>query len=290
MQQLETPPVGSLTISIDVELAWGMWDLITRKQLDLVAKYERPVVHRLFAILDRFEITATWAMVAALLDAREARDGPRDCWYFPELADLIASAKMRHDIASQGGRHRYFDRMSAAEAQDDLGYARAIHDKAGFAWGSFIFPRNLVSRRDLVQENAIRIYRGPDRGWQQTMRERALILGRMANLADNVLPTIPQTVVAERDGAMANLPGSLLLFGRDGLRRLAAPQIMRYKLRRGLDRAIEHKRCFHLWFHPCNFYHDTDRQFETLETILAHARNEADRGRLVIKTMADHVA
>ena len=43
---------------------------------------------------------------------------------------------------------------------------------------------------------------------------------------------------------------------------------------------------FHLWFHPSNFWNDTEQQFATFEQFAAHAADLVERGELVIKPMA----
>jgi hypothetical protein len=51
---------GKLTISIDLELAWGVWDTITPERLRLAEEAERPIAAALIAFFDRHAIPATW--------------------------------------------------------------------------------------------------------------------------------------------------------------------------------------------------------------------------------------
>ena len=113
------------------------------------------------------------------------------------------------------------------------------------------------------------------------------LAGRAANLFDKFLPITPQTILPEPDGALINLPGSMLLLGRDGIRRLAPPEVMPTKLRRGMERAATKGGVFHLWFHPSNFWHDSERQFATLDAFATRCAERAGRGELTLKTMAD---
>jgi hypothetical protein len=70
---------------------------------------------------------------------------------------------------------------------------------------------------------------------------------------------------------MTELASSMLLMGRDGVRRLICPEIMIAKIKLGIREAMKRDEIFHLWFHPSNFHFDTDRQFEILDSILAYA-------------------
>src|SRR5271167_1636112 len=113
-------PKGKLTISIDLELAWGFWDILTPEILRLSESAERPICDRLLELFDRFSIPATWAVVAAVLDRTSARGraGNEASWYAPDIIERILKARTSHEIGSHGGRHVYFDRMSAPQARD----------------------------------------------------------------------------------------------------------------------------------------------------------------------------
>ncbi|HEV7463198.1 MAG TPA: hypothetical protein VGN85_04715 [Methyloceanibacter sp.] len=91
---------GKLTISIDLELAWGVWDTVTPGRLRLAEEAERPIVAALIALFDRHAIPATWAMVAALLDEKSAsaRPGPKSCW--SRLTSSSGSSPPRHATRS----------------------------------------------------------------------------------------------------------------------------------------------------------------------------------------------
>src|SRR4051812_42189795 len=53
--------MGSLCISIDVELAWGIWDKPSPDYHARCARGELTVVERLLALFDARDIAATWA-------------------------------------------------------------------------------------------------------------------------------------------------------------------------------------------------------------------------------------
>jgi len=121
--------VGKVTISIDLELAWGVWDTATADDLRLAEAAERPICAALLDLFGRYQVPATWLVVAALLDPDSARShaGSKSCWYAPDVIERIVAAKVRQEIGSHSGRHVYFDRISAREAQDDLDFAKGVH-------------------------------------------------------------------------------------------------------------------------------------------------------------------
>ena len=140
---------GAVTISIDLELAWGHRHNITEKKLALVETLDRPIVSRLVEIFDRYDVPVTWAVIGALLDPRSARGRPgrEKSWYAPDVIDTIRGARVRHDIGSHGGRHLYYDRIPESEADDDLAFARSIHEQQGLDFESFVFADNRVPGR-----------------------------------------------------------------------------------------------------------------------------------------------
>ena len=84
---------GKLTISIDLELAWGFWDILTPDIVRLAETAERPICDKLIELFDRYHIPVTWAVVAAVLDRMSAqgRPGNEASWYAPEIIERIRS-------------------------------------------------------------------------------------------------------------------------------------------------------------------------------------------------------
>jgi len=52
---------GGVTISIDLELAWGNWDNLNSGHIHHVEESERPIVQRLVALFDRYDFPVTWS-------------------------------------------------------------------------------------------------------------------------------------------------------------------------------------------------------------------------------------
>jgi len=282
---------AAVTISIDLELAWGNWDDITSAQIDRIDQLERQINSRLIELFDRYEVPVTWAIVAALLDRDSAlgRPGYERHWYAPDVIEYIVSAKTRHDIGSHSGRHIYFDRVSEEEARADLAFAREIHQRAGLDFTSFVYPRNRVARADIIGDAGLKVYRGEDWAWHQWLRRRSVHAGRIANLIDKILPIAPEPVWPTCQANLTDLAGSMLFLGRNGLRRMVGRDSIAAKLTMGMDSAEHSGGVFHLWFHPSNFYHRTDEQFAVFETFLVEASNRRETDRLEIKPMAAYV-
>jgi peptidoglycan/xylan/chitin deacetylase (PgdA/CDA1 family) len=278
---------GKLVISIDLELAWGVWDKLTAVQLAAAETEDRPICAALLALFERHQVPATWAMVGALLDPASAEEKPGRIasWYAPDIVEWVATTKVRHEIGSHGGRHTYFNAIDRDMARADLDLAREIHRAHGLPFKSLVFPRNAVDHLDVVAEVGLATYRGPDLQWFPTVGGAARILTRAANLADKMLPIAPSTAPPRSHDRLIELPGSMLLLGRNGLRRFALPTVTRRKLALGLTRAAESGQIFHFWFHPSNFYDRRQEQLDTVDWFLERAADAAGRGEIEIATM-----
>jgi hypothetical protein len=164
--------------------------------------------------------------------------------------------------------------------------ASSTHRRHGLGFQSFVFPRNGVGHLGHLRETGVKVFRSRDQGWHQAMRDRfGTSVGRAANLMDKALPLTPACVRPKVREGMVELPTSMLLLARNGLRSLIPPASVVAKAQNGLERACDTGELFHLWFHPSNFYYDTERQFAVLEQILECAARLRARGRLDIVPM-----
>jgi hypothetical protein len=281
---------GKLTLSINLGLAWSVWDAVTAEDLSLVEATERTICAALIELFDRYEVPATWAIVAALLDEASAksRPGGASCWYAPDIVDRLLHAKVAHEIGSHGGRHVYFSKLPASEAWQDLEFARAVHRANALPMRSFIFPRNSIGHLDLLAKAGLRTFRGHDVGWFRSAARAGRLAGRAANFVDKVMPIVPSSVAPVERGALIEIPGSMLLLGRNGPRRFILPAVSRAKLRMGLARARRTGGIFHLWLKPSNFYYRRVEQLATLEWFLDRAADEVSRGRIELRTMGSY--
>jgi hypothetical protein len=276
--------VGALCISIDLELAWGIWDKPSAEAHGRCEELEHFIVDRL---VDRFEcygISATWAIVGRLLEQDAARQG--GIWFAPNLVERVRDASVTQDIGSHGYAHLYFGETDRESLRADLAAARRVHDAHGLPFESFVFPRNQIKHLDLLREVGIRVFRSVDLGWHRFVRSwGGAILGRAANFLDKAVPIPPATVVPVTHQRLVELPSSMLLLARKGVRRAIPPRALVTKASLGLEAARRTGEVFHLWFHPSNFYYDTARQIDTLDQILRRACQLRDRGELEIRPM-----
>jgi len=303
--------LGALTISIDLELAWGVCDReLQPAQRESLAR-ERDIVTRLLALFERYDVRATWAVVGHLLLERceqeplhpeiprpvlpdserdwffQHPDQPDDpLWYGRDLVEMIRNARPMQDIGSHSFCHLSYARSNREAVEADIKQARLVHDRNGLPFASFVFPRNDSGRYELLREHGVRVVRGRTDHWHQRFGPRWLRRG--AHLASYFSPFPPPLVEPQARDGMVDVPDSMLLFGRNGLRKAVPPKLTLMRAVRALELASSKGKVFHLWFHPSNFAHDADVQFSLLEQILAHAEAMRARGVLDVIPMSDH--
>jgi hypothetical protein len=277
---------GILCISIDVELAWGMWDRLSPEYMENCLRLERAIVNRLLALFAEYEVMATWAVVGHLL--RPRRDVPADrlpAWYAPDVVEAILRAQPRQEIGSHSFAHPCYPKLTPEQAAADLDAAASVHREHGLSFESFVFPRNQVAHSALLARSGVRVCRTLDRGWHTRVAGWNRLMGRAANLVEKMLPLPAPTVAPHRGPYLTEIEASMLLIGRNGPRRLVHPRVPVARAVLGMRQAIRQGRVFHLWFHPSNFYSDGETQFGILRSILDEARSQVRRGSLRIASM-----
>jgi peptidoglycan/xylan/chitin deacetylase (PgdA/CDA1 family) len=306
---------GIFTISIDYEFAWGYADHHLRHEDRTRILGEVKIVKRLLALFDKYDIPATWAIVGHLLEKNcsffeghlphpeypRPVHGRDDADWFsnhPGAGDIssplwfdslglineITESAVSHEIASHSYAHIMYGATDVNEGavKSDIKNTERIHSENNLPMNTFIFPRNMEGFHDLLKEAGISYFRGTTKKWYSALPS---VLKRLGHYIDNFLP-ISKTVLPKKHvSGLIDVPDSMLLIGRNGLRRIIPESITIQKAIKGLHHAAKHNRVFHLWFHPSNFSYDTETQFEVLETILKKAADLREDNLIDIKTI-----
>lgn len=305
---------GVLVISVDVEFAWGLVDVAISKGDYQRVLAEREAIRRVLELFERYEIRGTWAVVGHLCRERvevsdgravpeiprpvmwgETRDwlwqvgfGSAEVWCAPDVIEMIREARPVQEIGSHSFGHiRYCEGgANPAAIAADIRLAKEAHCKANLEFVSFVFPYNCVGFRDDLRRAGIRAYRGHTRRWYDGIRPTAL--WRLMNLLTHVVGVTPPLVRATRDEfGLVNIPDSMLLYHRQGLRRLILSGTQVRMAQRAMAAAAREGKIFHLWFHPSNIAYRMDQQCATLERILRYASELMMEGVLENLTMRE---
>lgn len=301
----------TFVLSIDTELAWG-----TRGDSFFQKDYEqtREVIQRLLALLARYEISATWAVVGHLFLSSCARDtngvlhpeiirpegwkGERDwfsmdpgtsrttdpIWYGDDIVDAIKNCSYPQEIGSHSFSHFYADACSRESFASDTAETMRVSRMAGITPKSYVFPQNRVNHLDVLKEQGFIAFRGGDENWYRSLPR---LLKKIAHMIDDYcVPTAP-VVFPRVDSGLVNIPGSWFYGHARGWAKYV-PRAMRVaKAKAGLRAALQKKGIFHLWFHPFNLASDPEQLLKGLEEIFQYAQTLRSAGLLEIRPMQE---
>ncbi len=190
---------GTLIISLDFELHWGVFESVNKDSSYMNNLYRTPeVIDRMLELFYKENISVTWAVVGFLFaDSKEmiknfepqikpcyiksefnpyllvtGMDENDDPIHFaPSLIKKIQSVPGQ-EIATHTFSH-FQCRSDGATTESflaDLDSAMNIADKYGIKYRSIVFPRNQLIREfiDLLPEKGINTFRGAEKGWMYT--------------------------------------------------------------------------------------------------------------------------
>jgi len=305
---------GTFTISLDTELAWGTFDIDGGiERYDPAYRRSRRVVDDMCDLFDRYEVPATWAVVAHLLEdcggdhppfptvdfrwfndwfgSLPCRSGVADeLWYAEDVVERIRAAAVDHEIGLHGYSHLILGEpgcsREAAAAELRAG-VETLRD-AGVDPTTFVFPRNRIAHRDVLADNGIEAYRGLDGRWYEpSLPEPAK---KPFRFLDEALCRTPAVVTPREVDGLVEIPGSQVFRPYHDGWQFTLPSSQRRRGIRGLDRAAETGGVFHLRFHPFDLGFEPDRLLSQLEMVLSHAATLRNAGDLTVHTLADVAA
>jgi hypothetical protein len=307
---------GIFTLSLDTELAWGTFD-VDRVQRHEEAYGAAPaVIEHLCELFDTYDISATWALVSHLLvDCRDGAShddrtqpafswiddwfGAMPCatglddalWYAPWLLDRLQACKTDQEIALHGATHMPLgdDGCSRHHAREEIESAVETLRTFGVEPESFVFPRNKIGHVDVLREHGIQSYRGRDRRWYERPRVPNVVRPPL-RFGDEISRITPPVVEAKMIDGVVEIPGSQIFRPSHGGWQYTHSGSSIARARKGLRRAAETGRIFHLWFHPFNLGHEPSKDLQRLDAILDSVREFVEAGRIESRPMREVAA
>ena len=267
---------ATLTLSIEIELGWGVHDLPGRAHLSRDGSAERRYLRKLLAVADEHGVPISFDIVGHLLldecdghhpgpydpgwyDADPGTDASTDpLFYAPDVARAVLDADVDHELCTHTFSHVLCGREPRAVVDHDLSRALALHEDLGVTVRSIVPPRHSEPPNDLLAENGIQVarYAIPTGVGGRIGRLRELTVGPHPlwepRAADGVLETYCTTY--------PSLTASSLPSGQSPASRPfgSVPLALRKRvhahyLRRSTERAIETGVPLHLWCHLYDF-------------------------------------
>ncbi len=294
---------GTLIVSLDFELFWGMLDVCPLEDYRDNVLGGRAAIPKLLELFAKYDIHATWAAVGFLfaenyreLSGYFPKEGLRPsyagngmdpykvfsqiggdeaeapCFYAPSLLRQIAKAPGQ-EIGSHTFCHYYCREkgQTAEQFAADMEAARAIARDHGYDLRSVVLPRNQCRPEyiRILREQGFTAYRDEENDWiHRRIRVRPLL--RLLRLLDVYLPLTGQGgYVPRQEDGIWNLTGSRMykpIFPALGF--LEGLKLRRIKTQ--MRHAARKGLTFHLWWHPHNIGLRTREHLEQLEELFRY--------------------
>lgn len=297
---------GTLVISLDFELMWGILDHDDPMAYKNNIAGARHVILRMLKLFEEHHIHATWGIVGLI-----ANKGVADCKekipellpqytdvklssysHFEELEDIgaeyLCAPELIRRIADtkyqEIGSHTYSHYYCAEEGQSkeefrcDLRKAREVLAPYSSRLRSLIFPRNQLNNgyADVMLEEGFVNYRGNEKMWIYHPcghRKSRGIIRRLLRLADHYLNIsgyncYDDSEVQDAHG-MNNVRSSR--FFRPYSRQLFFLEPLKlHRIKMQMKHAAAHHQIFHIWWHPHNFGVNIEENFRNLMEVIQY--------------------
>lgn len=298
---------GTLVISLDFELVWGIFDHIQIN--DKVAYFDNtlsaiPLMLELFA---NNNINVTWATVGMLFNEnweewnvnipgvlpsyenanlnpyqyglQHQKSGLDRFFFAPNLIKEIQNVKGQ-EIATHTYSHYYcLEKGQTIEQFDaDIGQAVKMAKKFKVDLNSLVFPRNQYNNNylDICAKHDIETIRTNPNVWYWDTTKPETLFSKLARTGDAYLPIGKKTYA--KSLAKAEVVGqqaSRFLRPQNRFSFLNSTRLARIK--NEIVQAAKNGEVYHLWWHPHNFGIATDEAIKTLKAIITvfnHCKDE----------------
>ena len=292
---------GTLIVSLDFELFWGMLDVCPLEDYQDNVLGGRRAIPRLLRLFREHGIHATWAAVGFLFaDSKQEAQKyfPQDrpayeneklspypwfdrigdnedqapCFFAPSLLRMVADTQGQ-EIGSHTFCHYYCREkgQDVAAFRADMEAAKAIARDHGYDVTSVILPRNQTEPEytEVLRQLGFTAYRDEEHDWiHKKIQNHTLLRG--LRLLDVYLPLTGQGgYTPGNEGGIWNLTGSRML--KPILKPLHCLERLKiHRIKAQMRHAAKHDLTFHLWWHPHNMGAMTQEYFDELEEIFGY--------------------
>ncbi len=304
---------GTVTISIEVELGWGLahWG-----KLDKLSDGRREETRYLSYLLERcddHDVPITFDVVGHLFhDSCDGHhDGPHeDGWwdvdpgtsveadpefYAPDVVEAIRAHRTDHELCTHTYSHVECNEVDPAVVEWELDRARRVHERHGVATSeSIVPPRHSVPPSDVLADGGIRVKRVPHYRADGEQRPPT----RVRKLYEILFETHPTIEPRETDDILETYSTEYTSFAVPYLQigtysphpvyralPLAARRRLHlWNLRRGVDAAADGS-SVHFWCHLYDLAND--QQWPQIDAFLGYLAKRRDAGDVEIRTMRE---
>lgn len=299
---------GTLIISLDTELGLGHLANNEIKRYNQQFLKGGVVIQRLIDLLNKYKISATWAIVGKLIEKEKIRNiqffyplddvtekyilSNRHIYHYESLVKILNESETYQEIASHSYSHITFNKgyrkhyANKKLALDDFNANKKCFNEYNISPKSFVYPQNRPGYEEFLNDFGFNTYRGKELKWYNGLPK---IFLKLAKGIDNItpippcvsLPIIKDQNLIETNGHLhfAKLPS--------GYRKFMPWWVLKLKLFFGLKKAIYLKKTFHLWTHPYDLAFQEQKHIEVLEWFFKKVNKYRRSKKLQVLTMGE---
>ena len=289
------------TISLDFELMWGMYDLLTKQQYGKNILGGRSAIPKILQLFKKYNIHATWACVGLLTFSNKVelqsylpdtlpiyrnpqldvykyirsigRDEKSDPYHYAYSLICQIHDTENMEIASHTFSHFYCleEQYTTNAFLSDLQASNAAFSRLGIDTTSLVFPRNQYNTSAIadISKAGFKDFRGNEDNYLYQSRANNLNnkIIRGCQLLDSTINITGANCSNKsffKDN-ITSIPSSRFLRPASSglLKSLRLSRILN-----AMNHAAANNEGFHLWFHPHNFGINTELNIAFLEKIL----------------------
>ena len=306
---------GNLVISLDLELYWGMRDIVSLADYEEYLAGVREAIPAILNLFDRYNIHATWATVGFLFYSSSKQlkadlppqrpsyqqtelspyeyiktlepESALQLHFCPDLIELIRQYPGQ-EIGTHTFSHYYCLEagQTQAEFKADLTAAIATAEQVNIATNSLVFPRNQYNQAYLetIAECGISAYRGNETNpiYNDEAGDGDRLPKRMLRLLDTYINLTGHNCYSRSQlysSYPVNIRASRFLRPYSPKLKFLDPLRLR-RITSGLKYAASRGKTYHLWWHPHNFGVNLTENIAFLEQILQTYQKLNDQNKM----------
>ncbi len=294
---------GTLVISLDFELLWGIFDKVDWRNRQQYFINTRKVIPKILEVFEKNQIACTWATVGMLFNEnweewrenipkevpayvnqylsaykygnQNAEESTEKYCFAPDIIKQIA-ATPRQEIGTHTYSHYYcLEEGQGAEAfRFDLNQAIYMGERFDIKLESLVFPRNQFNQDyiKICSEMGITSLRTNPSNWYWQNTQKDSIQQKIFRTGDAYIgrpdKSYPVMEITRLDGDTFGHKASRLY-------RPYSDNVLlnKWRLKRIISEmtyAAKHREIYHLWWHPHNFGQHPEENMRDLNSILEH--------------------
>lgn len=304
---------GTVTISIEIELGWGVVRFGKLDKMSADRAVETAYLSRLLDCCDEHDVTITFDVVGHLFhehcDGDHGGPHPDGWWdvdpgtsveedplfYAPDLIEDIRSRKTGHEICTHTYSHVECKEVNPDVVEWELETARQVHQDHGVSPSeSIVPPRHSTPPSHVLTGSGIRVKRAPH--YRADGEERPSNKGKklyeiLFEKHPTVEPSVEEGVLETYSPEYTTLAAPYLQAGtyqpHPVYRTLPLPvrrRLHNWNLRRGVESAAEDSFA-HYWCHLYDLANE--KQWPQIESFLQYLGEKRDADEVHIRTMTE---